>query len=436
MSRPIPFPRTGPTASWLMILALVASFCLSSMTLAAIGINYDGVGGNALFKIHPANWLFALALAANLVEQPRPAAYLRRLPRAFPGVTLFALMTSVTLVFAALVQHAPFTPLVDTFFAGIALLILYEGVAEPMRHRIRFTLHAIMILNACVGVGEFLAHARLTPFVVAGAPILHDERSTALFGHPLLNAGTTAGYVIALFLGGSGPARPLARAALIAVGGAALVAFGGRTAIVLVAVILALGSLSRVAGVLNGRRFDRAGALALALLTPLLLAGLAVAASKGLFAGFLDRFVEDKGSTQARVAIFELFDGFTLEDLLLGPDPGRLASLQRRLGIEYGIENSWLGLMFQYGALMAGFFVAGLLALFGDIGARSRRNVGVLILYFLVLVSGAASLSVKSFAFNQFAIVLLVLFDETAPGRRARAEAPRNPLSFREPLSA
>ena len=31
----------------------------------------------------------------------------------------------------------------------------------------------------------------------------------------------------------------------------------------------------------------------------------------------------------------------------MGPDPKRLAVLQNALGIEYGIENSWLRLIFQ-----------------------------------------------------------------------------------------
>ena len=47
------------------------------------------VGGNPLFKLHPANWLFAMALLSNLLSKPDPVGYLSDLPRAFPGALLF-----------------------------------------------------------------------------------------------------------------------------------------------------------------------------------------------------------------------------------------------------------------------------------------------------------------------------------------------------------
>ena len=380
------------------------------MTLTAIGVNYDTVGGNPLLKLHPANWLFAMALLSNLLSQPEPVGYVSELPRAFPGALLFVLMGAFTVAFAMLVQHAPVMPLVDTFFAATAMLVLYDGIDEAMRARLRWLIHVILFANACVGIIEFLTQTRLTPFVVAGVPVLHDYRSTALFGHPLVNAGTTAAYVLMLFFGGDPSGRPFLKAGLTGVQLVALVAFGGRTAIVLSAVLLAIGSLPTIAGVINGRRFDQRIGLVFVLGAPVIIAATFAAASSGFFANLIDRFEDDRGSTQARIVMLDLFNSFSFEDLLLGPDPERLASLQSSLGIEYGIENSWLGLMFQYGAIITAFFVLGLLALLGDFVRRTRPKSGIIVLYFLILVSSSASLSVKSFGFNQFAILLLILF--------------------------
>ena len=428
-------PSTGGVATALLALAVLVSFCVSPMTLTAIGVSYDVVGGSPLLKIHPANWLFALALLVNWLGQQDLIGYLAAMARLFPGAMLFGAMWLLTVAYASLVQRLPATPLLDTYFAAIAALFLYEGVDERTRRNFALLLHIMLFVNACIGVGEFLTHSRLTPFVAAGAPVLHDYRSTALFGHPLLNAGTSAGYALMLFYGGDPADRRFLKAGLIGVQLAALVAFGGRTAIVLLAVLMALGALPTLGGVVNGRRFDRRVGLGLVFALPLLLGALTAVASGGLFDQFADRFGDDKGSAQARLVIFDLFGQFSLEDILFGPNQERLASLQRTLGIEYGIENSWLGLIFQYGAIMTTFFVVGLLALLGDIMSRSRKYAIVPVIYFLILVSSSASISVKSFSFNQFVILMVVVFGRAvaapAPARETARTAPALGLASR-----
>jgi hypothetical protein len=425
---------TGSVAKWLMMSAVVVAFCVSPLALTAVGVNYDRLGGNPLLKFHPSNWLFAIALASNLLSKTDLPRYISDLPKVFPGAALFILMAAFTVVYAAGVQHAPIMPLIDTFFAATSMLVLYEGVDESTRGRLRWLVHAILFTNACIGIVEFLTQSRLTPFVVAGVPVLHDYRSTALFGHPLENAGTTAGYSLMLFFGGAPSDSPLVKAALIALQLVALVAFGGRTALVLCGLMLAVGSLPTIAGVINGRRFDRNLGSVVVLATPVIIAAAVAAASSGLFNSLIERFEDDKGSAAARFVIFDLFNSFSFEDILLGPDPARLASLQTTLGIEYGIENSWLGLVFQYGAIISAFFVLGLLALLGDFVRRTRPRSVFIVAYFLILVSSSASISVKSFSFNQFAILLLIVFgrvDDTSGLRWGEIPEPRrsaNPL--------
>jgi hypothetical protein len=401
---------TGRVTQGLTILAVLVAFCVSPMTLTAIGVNYEGDAGNPLLKVHPANWIFAIALLSNWLSKRDPIGYLSDLPRVFPGVLLFVLMGGFTLAFATVVQHVPATPLVDTFFAGTAMLVLYVDLDQSTLARLRILIHVILFTNACVGLGEYLTQTRLTPFVVAGVPVLHDYRSTALLGHPLLNAGTSAGYVLMLFFGGHPWRRPFLKATLIAVQSVAMVAFGGRAAIVLMGLFLAIGSLPTIAGVVNGRRFDQRAGLAAVLGLPAILAASITATASGFLTNFVDRFVDDKGSAQARVVIFDLFDNFSIEEILLGPDQQRLASLQTTFGIGYGIENSWLDFLFRYGAVATVFLVLGIFALLAEIMRRTRRNSIFLVVYFLILVGSSASISVKSFAFNHFAILLLVVF--------------------------
>jgi O-antigen/teichoic acid export membrane protein len=411
-------------ALWLTFLAIAAAFLISSMTLSALGVMYDAPGGSLLQKIHPATYLSLAALIAAAAARRDPLLYAADLTRRFPGAAFFVVNWILIVAYAEVFQHAPAAPLIDSFFCALAALVLYDDLEEGERARLRLLLHGIMFVNACLGLAEFAGHFRLTPFVAGGRLIVNDYRSTALLGHPLLNAATTSLYALMLFFDADRALKTPLRVALLVVQLAALVAFGGRTALVLTVVTLALGSLRPVADFLRGRPFEMRWALAGALAAPVLLAVVAALAFGGGLDPLMERFTDDRGSAEARVVMFDLFGAFSPADLLLGPDPERLASLQNTLGIEYGIENGWLGLLFQYGALMTLFFSLGFFALLYEFWRRSKSYGAVLVALFLIEISSSASISVKSFIFNQFAILLLVVFDWRAAGGKPSA-APR-----------
>jgi hypothetical protein len=402
----------------LTFLAAITAFVVSAMTLDEIGVLYDAPGGSFLAKLHPATYLSLIALIVDVAGRPGRLAYLADLPRRFPGAAFFAANWAMIVLYVALFSHTPATPLIDSFFVALAMLVLYEDLDAENRAALRALLHLVMFANACLGIAEYAGHFRLTPFVTGGRLITDDYRSTALFGHPLLNAGTTGLYALMLFFGADRSLKTPLRFALLAIQVVALVPFGGRTSLVLTLGVIALGLLRGLADLMRGARFDMRWALAGALALPAAAAALAALWLGGGLDPLIERFTDDRGSAEARVVIFQLFDAFSLEDILLGPDPARLASLQQTLGIEYGIENGWLGLVFQYGALMSLAFALGFFALVGEFWRRSAPYALVNVALFLLQVSSSASLSVKSFAFNQFAILLLVVFDRRASGEK------------------
>jgi hypothetical protein len=318
---------------------------------------------------------------------------------------------ALTVAYAHEVQHAPATPLIDTFFPAMAILMLHRDLDRATQAAMSWFAHGFLFVNATLGILEFLLHFRLTPYVVGGVEIVEDMRSTALLGHPLLNAGSTGAYILILYFGGDALARPQWRALAIAPQMVAMIAFGGRTAIVLGLVVMTVGALPTIGAVLAGRRFDQRVGLLIALGLPLLIGVAFLAVSQGFLANLIERFVDDKGSSEARVVIFSLFDQFSWGELLLGPDPSRLATLQYTLGIEYGIENSWLGFVFQYGLLIATFFVIGVLALMMEYVRKCRPYSLIIVGYFLVMVSSSASLSVKSLVLSQFGVLMMLVFD-------------------------
>ena len=405
------------------LAAAIVAFVVSPMTLQALGLAYEAPGGGALQKLHPATYLAILALILEAASRSRPLAYLGALPLRCPGAALFALNLALIVAYAALFQKTPVAPLIDSFTVGAVLLTLYDDLSQRERATLRLALHAVMFVNACLGLAEFAFDFRLTPFVAGGRAIVGDYRSTALLGHPLLNAGTTALYAAMLILGGDRALRPPLRLALTTIQLVALVAFGGRTSLTLALGVVCLASLKSVGETLGGRRFDLRSAIAAALVAPLAAAAAAAAWFGGALAPLIERFTADRGSAQARVVAFDLFDAFSLQDILLGPDPQRLATLQTTLGIEYGVENGWLGLVFEYGALMTFFFLIGFAALLWELWRRAKSGGWAIILLFLVQASSSASLSVKTFAFNQFALLMLSVFDGNA-GERAATRGP------------
>lgn len=394
--------------------AAIAAFVVSAMALQALGLRYETPGGGMLQKLHPATYLAVLALILEAASRPRPLAYLAALPLRFPGAALFAANLALLVAYAAIFQRTPVAPLIDTYVVGAIMLALYEDFSDRQRAALRLALHGVLFVNACLGVAEFAFHFRLTPFVAGGRTIVGDYRSTALLGHPLLNAGTTTIYVAMLIFGADRAIRPLQRLAMIAVQLAALVAFGGRTSLILALATVFLATIRPLGEALGGRRFDLRAAAAAALVAPFAVAAAFAAWFGGALTPLIERFTADRGSAQARVLAFDLFNAFSFEDVLLGPNPDRLATLQNTLGIEYGVENSWLGLALQYGALMTVVFVVGLAALLAEFWRRAKSGAWAILLVFLLQVSSAATLSVKSLAFNQFAILMLAVFDRRA----------------------
>ncbi len=397
-------------ADALTLLSALLLFGVSSMTLAAAGVAYEQAGGSFLQKLHPSTYAAGLALAVRFLAQRNPLGWLAAQTGRFPGATYFTATWIAMILFAAFVQRIPLSPIIDSFLCSVALLVLYADADDRTRATLRLALHAFMLVNACIGIGEFVTGARLTPYVAGGKVILHDYRSTALLGHPLVNSGAAAAYALMLIWNADRAMGWMLRSFLVAMQGAALVTFGGRTAIMLLAALGALRLIGPGVRILGGQRFDMRGALLAAFAAPFGFLCVAVLAQRGAFEGLVERFSDDKGSAEARLLIFRLFDYFSVGDLLLGPDQQQLNTIQNTLGIEYGIESSWFGLLFGYGAIMTLFFAIAFAALMWEYWRRCRPGAWPLFAYLFVQLTSAAGISVKTLMFSQFAVLLLAFF--------------------------
>jgi hypothetical protein len=406
------------TVTTLTVASLLLLFLVSSFVLNHWGLEYDSPGGSPFEKIHPATYAAILALIALTVVRFDPIAVLDDIVQHHKGLIVLGLMLAVLIAHAAFVQRTPLTMVFDTFFLPMLLLVLMTRVSEVAAHRIALMLHALMALNAIIGLGEFALQERITPYIIQGVPMASDWRSTALLGHPLSNAGATGVYILALIIGGGrdlpGPVRAMAFALQIP----AMAVFGGRAAMMLLILFGGLLALRNLVRVVAGRRISLPAAATLSAVLPTATLAITILVTAGFFDRFIERFVEDQGSAETRINMFILLRDIPLHELFFGPDQELVATLQRLEGLEWGIESFWVAFIAFYGIMVSvPFFIAFGLYL-RDVWLVTQAQSGWIILYFLAVCSTSASLSGKTTALAIVIALILGLF-RLRPGEAA-----------------
>jgi hypothetical protein len=304
---------------------------------------------------------------------------------------------------------------------------LLADLDEGAARRLAWLVGAILAANAVIGIIEFATDWRLIsidlpenvtddPRHAAGAlfdwraALARDWRPTALLGHPLTNAGVTGVFVATLCVRDSSWIAPGVRFPLLILQTLALFAFGGRASLVATAIVLAatsVGWLLRFVG--GGLRFSLRQSAGVLLIVPFLLAGVGALVEYGYFDRIMDRFSNDFGSAAARSTMFDLFRSFSIEDILLGPDPAVYATQQRLEGLEFGVESFLVGFVLNYGALLTMLLLAGLGAFCAALARVSGRGAGPALFVFFVPALTATSLSSKTTVFG-VAVALILLF--------------------------
>lgn len=406
---------------------IVFVIALSPMMLAMLGYNYDTPAGSALEKIHPATYVALPALVLFAFHAGGPYQFANTIVRDFKLFCVFMLTLAVILLHTMLVQRQPMMPLIDTFvLSGIIFLLSYHNPAYRARN-LALIIHGLMVANALIGLGEFLTGLRVTPFMAGGVLIPDDWRSTALLGHPLINACMTGCYILCLALGGGRDLpRPVALgAALLSI--MALASFGGRAATVLtIAMLMAIAGW-QVLLALQGRRMGMVQIVLVLAAIPFGALAIAIAAELGLFDRFISRFVDDAGSADVRIAMLDLFDYVSTSELLWGPDPAYVEGLKVRLGLDYGIESAWLGFIFMNGLVVALIFFAGFGLFIYEVCRASRPGAIVVWAFFLIVVSTNVGISGKTALLSLLVMYVMILLRKPDEPARAFAGTPPQP---------
>jgi len=396
-------------AGVLTAVALALLFLVSGLMLQALGVAYDTSGGALWQKIHPATYVALAAVVCLALVRFDPIAFIDAVARWHKGTMLFLGAWLLLLVHLAMFVRASIAPIVDTFLLPVALLILLTRISERHASTLAVFIHAAMTANALIALFEFATGTRATPLVAEGVTLVADWRSSALLGHPLQNALVTATYTLIMLQGGGRDLPRFLRLSIIVLQIAALVVFGGRVATLM---LIGFGGIALTVQLWRAVRLRRLNSASVALfagVTTVAVVGLVLLIGGGFFDLFLQRFEQDQGSADARVAMFNLLNQMPLSAFLFGSDPEHVATLQRLEGIEFGIESFWVAFVAFYGLVVSLPFFAGLIAFLFDLRRATRAPSGWAIFFFIAVCSASLSLAGKTTAFAMVAAMLLLL---------------------------
>lgn len=415
----------------LMLLAVIATFMLSSAMLTNWKVHYLTAGGNFYEKLHPATYFAFLALGLLLIRNGDPIGEINRI-LSESKLLLVYLISWLFLLVQMFVLERPFTVIIDTFLLPLVLCLVIWRLSPNQRTPLVWALHVTILINVCLGYYEYFSGHRLIPLTLGDVLVVGEWRSSALLGHPLTASGVVGAYVLAIVLRPALCPPIMLRIFLIAFSLGSLMAFGGRTALVTVLLVMGLLGALEILWILRGKRVSLPMVIGAICLLFVGSAGIFAALDLGIFDKMLLRFSSDKGSALARFATFNLLSHFDWLELTLGPNPTRVNALQAQLGLNYGIENFWISCIVQFGIIHTVLLTIGLIGFFLEIIRRSNRAIWAIILLILVIAASSVSFSSKNIQLAQFIMLITLLLpqDFKRMTRRTDVRPPHTPATY------
>lgn len=418
----------------LMLLAVVATFTLSSAMLTNWKIHYLTAGGSFYEKLHPATYASFFAFGLLLVRNNDPAGEIDRMFSEAKLILVYLVCWSFLLV-QMFVLTRPFTVIIDTFLLPVVLCLVIWRLQSPQRKPLVWAVHLTILLNVCAGYYEYFSGHRLIPLTLGDVLVVGEWRSSAFLGHPLTASGIVGAYILAMTLRPALCSAAMIRIPLIALCLGSLMAFGGRTALVTVLLLMSFLGAAEAFRILRGKRVSLPTVIGTICLLFVAGAGIFAAYDLGIFDKMLLRFSSDKGSALARFATFDLLSHFDWYELVIGPNPVRVNALQAQLGLNYGIENFWISCVVQFGIIHTTLLTVGLVCFFVEILKRADPAAWAIMVLILVIAASSVSFSSKNIQFAQF-IILITLLLPRYPVRIARTQCGTSNKSIRTPATS
>jgi hypothetical protein len=358
------------------------------------------VGGNPMVKLHPGTYLVALAACMALFLERPAGSGLIRFFRKTPALALF----NVLILFCAFysianVGFSGAATYVESYLSAGMLAVAMEPGTDRQKRTLAWVIIGFCVLSVFLSIYEGAVQAHLIPLSAGDdadpAKALQqdaeDFRGAGLFAHPLTAAMVTA---MAVFLLLKMRMNRLLQAGLFTLLIVGLLSFGGRAAL---GTTLMLVLLATVAAVLRGlvRRDLSLGFMAAVAAGAVLLPALLVMLVRSTDIG--DRIVSHMyydDSIDVRNIQWRILAHLNMHDVLFGVPPDRLDVLKYQIGLaaeSTDIENFWLLMFLNLGAMGFGLFLVALGLLLLHLGRRVSHPLGWLLLLAAILIDSTSN---------------------------------------------
>jgi hypothetical protein len=425
----MPRQRTG-LDRWIdriAMLFVLLMLVLSPLTLNSNGWNYDAAGGAGPTRFHPATYTVLVLYLLVSLRHSNPISFTLITFASDIRLALFFVVWAFMSFHAVVLQQMPVATLVDTFLLPMLMLILFRYIQEDVRTRMRSFIHVLFFLNAIIAMGEFATQYRISTFAPADLRIVDGWRASALFGHPLGNSLFTGCYTGLLLMGGAPELKGTKRFITIICQFAAMVAFGGRASLVLLFLFAGYAVTKAIFETLAGRRVHMIHMALLLLAIPALIAIVIALAQAGFFDKLIGRFINDGGSANARIVMFELFRAFTFEEILFGPQSDQLFYEIKKYDLEWGIESLWVSFALFYGILPSILFFAGLTLFIIAVMEQCQFRGWLIYLYFFVVNTTFLGIGGKTVIFSNVILITLLFIPKHRPAHASSTSARYEP---------
>ena len=405
-------PFAGPHIQKMMAVYIILLFIVSGTVLDAIGYDYSSIGGSPITKIHVSTYFIVGLFAVFIVSYPAKQDLVRYYLATKLGTIYFIAAATFALINIVADGRNGFGMYFDTDLHLFLVCMLLPFVPPPAMARLERFLHIFFAANAVFGIVELVTGISVFPLMTYSPDGLTDAepRATAFLSHPLHAATVTCVYIVSLLVGAGRLLQSGLRIPMIGLQMVALLAFGGRTALLLTLVIVAIVLLWHAVRFTAGRSLSRGSVVAVVALIPIGVAAVAVFAYLGFFDQFLDRFTEDGGSARSRLLMLPLWLSFNWADFLWGASTDYVRAQIYSFGLEWGVENPFLQMSVYQGAVIATLIMTGFLMVLYDAFRRLEPRVIYPMGVYLLLCSTFGSFAGRFINIAIFMIVISTLF--------------------------
>lgn len=391
-----------------LLIVVVGSYVISPNLLYMLGVSYGGSGGGVLEKIHPCTYFVFILFFIQFISGGRNKIQYVRDKDIYSPIFLVGLLC----VYCIFMGYSV-APLLVTLMTPLLMLLVLQRSRISFLRSLGYIIRFLVFANALLGIAELLLGFTLLERVAADVVIESDVRSIGFIGHPLTSSLLSA--LVLVFLVRSGLGRGFSKIGIaeIVFQFSALLAFGGRVALVLAvlfsvfAIFFSDGGYSRRSG---GAKQNLAVRL---ILIGSILFGALFASQSEFAANTLGRFDLEQGvdaSSETRFAAIVMLGELGYDELLTGVPGERRVGLMSAFDSDFGIESTWISWIFSYGLIWSLALAYAFILLFIKLTRGRAPALKYMSFLFVIAISGSQGLGGKTLMLT-WLVTMLVCFE-------------------------